>query len=185
MTGRVSTTERTAVEQALLSQSAERTIDDFPQELEGNGRSFYLITDEFDRPDEAFILSELRHYLLSNGFHEVRCFSEKENLDECIKSADIIVEPRAATAAIDDSELLIGIPEWELNLGLVGTSTPEFALYKKTTQRGRNRMAIHGTDRETGELIFDIPFAHSETYYIRQKLFFIFAWRMTNLEGPF
>ncbi|NQU45335.1 hypothetical protein HQ520_18800 [bacterium] len=172
---RTTTTERTAVEQALLSQAAEQTLAGFNFEALA-GKSFYLVEDDVDGYDTEYILTSLKHRLLQ--FDLVEAAQEPD--------ADVLLYPRLANAAIDDSDASLGIPELPLIIpGAGGLTIPELSLYKKETQRGRNRMGVYGVDRETGTLVFETPLVSKETYYKRWVLLFIFSFRTTNLEKPF
>jgi len=174
-TSRKTTTERTAIEQALLSQSGEATIAQL--QIEGlEGARFFVDTENFEAVDEKHLLAMLERQLLTLGM--MPAASEA--------SAEIIVRPSVANAGIDDSGWLIGIPAIPIGLPGVGSiSFPEAALIGRESQLGRNRMQIYGLDAETGSPRFVSEFLASERHYNRWRFLFIFSIRTTNLEGTF
>ncbi len=177
-TARVTTTPRTAIEQALLSKSAEGTLDqmDFSSLA---GHRFFIQEDKFDAVDSKYVLLSLRERLLKASM-EAAPSADK---------ADIIVYPRVAAAGIDDYEFLFGIPS--IGIPVPGNAmsgslkTPELALFKINRQWGRNRMAVHSEKATSGTLVLDTPVFGNETYYTRYTILIFFGFRLTNLGKPF
>ena len=158
---RESTTVRTAVEQALLSQAAEKTIRGFDfGDL--RGKSFAIDTtdfkaSDFDTIDAKYILGTLKQKLLEDGLREAKA-------DE----ADLLICPRVANAAIDDSAFSLGMPDLPLvipNMGAI--RIPSLSLFRWNTQKGRNRMAVYAVDLDTGLLAMATETVSTETTYRR------------------
>lgn len=174
-TGRTTTTERTALEQALLSQAAEATIS----QLEFGalaGRAYFLKQDFFEAPDGKYLLSLLHARLLSAG---VPAASQEPE-------ADVLIYPSVAYAGIDDNESLIGIPSFPIVVPWFGGfQLPEIALYRRLVQRGRVRVQVLAADAAGGGLAIEPMSASAQRSYDRWTLLFLLNFRLTDLERPF
>ena len=180
MTSRTTTTDRTSVETALLSQAAEDSLARL--DLSSlKGRSYYLTpvggsSDSIKPFDARYLMDLIHRRLLLAG--ALRAPSEGD--------AEIILHPAVATFGIDDSSSQIGVPELPISLpGVGGFALPEVSLFKFTTQKARHRMFLYAYDRESGQLVFLTPTVTSQRYYNRFTLLFIINFRLTNLEKPY
>jgi len=172
---RSTTTDRTAIEQALLSESAVRSVAqmDFKQH---EGKSFFIKEDKFEAVDGKFVMGEVRNKLLEDG---LRGAAKEED-------ADLLVWPRSGAHGIDDSKFLLGIPSIPIPIPTVGTlETPELALFKLERQRGRDRSAIVLEDRETGALAQETGAKSAQVHYDRWVILIFIGFRTTNLGRPF
>ncbi len=173
-TNRVTTTARSAVEQALLSQSAESTLADQTIPAELRGKSYFLVESQFEATDGKWVIAQVHQKLLAAG---LKAGGKK--------TADIFVYPAVANAAIDDWEWLLGVPSLPVPIPQVGViTTPEAAIFKYTTQRGRNRMNLYG-HHGSGELAFQTATGSTEKYFSRWTLLFILSFHTTDLASPF
>jgi hypothetical protein len=181
----MTSTERTAVEQALITQASSEAICSFKFD-ELQGRKFILVADELiqnnrsedklENRDLPFILSRLTNHLLEAGMELATDYSQ----------AEVSFHPRIDYAQIDDSDFLIGMPTIPLPVPGVGTvETPEMALFGNSTQYGRAKFSLYGVDRKTGKLIFNQETEPSQKHYSRWSALLIFGWRTTNLDPPF
>jgi hypothetical protein len=171
---RTTTTARTAVEQALLSQSAESTLAELEIPVELRGKSYFLVEDQFEASDGKWVIAQVHQRLLAAG---LKAGGKK--------TADIFVYPSVGNAAIDEHRWLLGLPEVPIPIPNVGSiATPELALFKYDTQRGRNRMNVYG-HHASGELAFQTATGSTEKYYSRWTLLLFIAFRTTDLTPPF
>lgn len=149
---RVTDPARTATEQFLLSQAAEKAVGQLAfQTL--RGRRVWVDIQYFAASEQAFVLGELRARLLLAG---VQLVPEREQ-------SDIVFEVRSGGVGIDRYDFLLGVPS--LTLGAAGPSgagatptspplsTPELALLKNTYQKGVASVAYVAYWRETGEVV--------------------------------
>lgn len=172
---RSSTTARTAIEQALLSTAADRSILglDAP---ELSGHSFFVENRDLEGVDVEYVRAALSESLLRSGMNEANSPED----------AEILVYPRLAYAAVDDSGFIFGIPEMSMPvIGMGALPIPEMALFKVGRQEGKNRLAVHGVWRADGSLAFRINPAAGYAYHTRWTVFFFFSWRTTDLGPPF
>lgn len=175
-TSKVTSTERTAVEMALLSQSAEDTLSKLDDGTVLYYDRFWIDEEQFQTVDEEFILSTLKLFLLRKGMKAV----------DKAEDADVLVYPRAANAAMDESKSMIGIPSLPIVIpGAGSVETPEVALYKQHTQAGVNRMGLYGIDAKDRSLAFDFGTEASRKTYTRWTLLFFINFATTNLAYPY
>lgn len=168
-------TARTAIEQALLSTAATRTVEQMDFKAL-NGKSFFIKEDKFEAVDGKFVMGEVRSRLLNDGLFA----AAKE------ETADVLIWPRSAAHGIDESKFLLGIPAIPIPVPTVGTiQTPELALFKLDRQRGRDRTAIAVEDRTSGTLVADTGQLSSQCRYDRWVILVIFGWTSSNLGEPF
>ena len=178
---RTTTTPQTAVEQALLSQAVEQSVESL--NVKGQeGRTFYVQGDEIfalsakDEFGASYVAEAITHRLLSAGMH----------LASGPDEAEIVVYPRVHFVAVDDRESLLGIPSIPLPIPGVGTvNTPEIALFKFHGQYGRARLSLFAVDEESGQLLFDAASQPTQKHYSRWTVLVILGWRTTNLGSPF
>ena len=172
MTIRTTTTARTALEQALLSQAAEVSIQNL--KFEGSAaKSFFIKKDYFNAVDGEYILGLLNRRLLEIGLPAAN--EEKE--------ADLIIYPSIAHAGIDDSSFLIGLPAIPLCLpGAGGVTVPETAFFKHTSQRSSNRMFVVGKDAKSKKQLFASDTVTGQRYHERWTFFFVFNFTSTDLK---
>lgn len=172
---RSTTTERTAIEQALLSASAEEAISRLETPV-GEDRSVFIDRADFQSVDQGHVLSALSEHFVDSGF---RLVSDRER-------AQLVVQPRSLYGGIDENELLVGIPELPIIVPGAGTlSIPELALFKRHTQRGRHGLASVVVRRKNGAMAFQQDPAFGDKYYKRWTILMFFSFRTTNLDRPF
>jgi hypothetical protein len=171
---RTTTTEKTALERAIMWQSLDPALAAIDPGA-GRNRTFTLVTEEVDTEYEKVLISRARQEMLLNGY---RVAADPE-------TADIVVHVRADYAGIDDSNFLVGLPSIPIVTPAGGLETPELALFKRDSQRARNRLSLYGIDRNTGELLFDDTAQGTQTYFTRWRILFLIGFRTTNLEKPF
>jgi hypothetical protein len=151
-TVRVTDPPRTATEAFLMSQAADKAIDQLSWDALRDRKVFvemrYLTAATQPSDDFSFLGGDLRAKLLLNG---VRLVNEREQ-------AQIILEVRSAGLGIDRLDSLVGIPSFVFNTAGTGGNaipfaTPEVALVKNLRQRGFASVAFVAYWNDTGELI--------------------------------
>jgi hypothetical protein len=171
---RITTTDKTAIEQALMSQSIAPSIDTIRA---GHlaGRSFWLDASEVQSPAKDYIVSRIRQRLLLDGLTIAKSQDE----------ADLLLHARTEFSGIDDSNFLLGLPAIPIPIGASTLSLPELALYKRERQAGRNQIALYGVERETGALGFESLGEPGQQRYTRYTFLIFFNLRTTTLPQPF
>lgn len=172
---RVTTTERTAVEQALLTTTANDVVMAIePVSLQG--RTFEIATDEFDGVEKNYIVSALTERMLA----------EDGRLPSGDERAQVRVHPRIDYHNIDDARFMIGFPEVPIPVPGAGTfQTPEIAFFKRDAQKGRTGMKLFAVETDDNSLLFSSEPPPSMRNYTRWTLLIFFNFRTTNLDKPF
>lgn len=133
---------RTATEQMLISAAAERAAKRLTIGLPP-GTRVYINGDTFDGYDQKYALGAIRARVLESGANLVLARHE----------ADVVVEARAGALSIDQEEMLLGLPSFDLPIPLSGPlKTPELSLFKRSTERGTAKFALTAYDSHSGAL---------------------------------
>lgn len=136
LTGCTTTTQsnpsRTAIEELLISQAADRAALQLTRKLPQESKVF-LDTSNMDGTDVKYAVAALRGALLAKG----------DVLETDKKNADFIVEARVGALSTDNKTFLVGIPSFSMPVPLSASNltTPELALYKAQEQNGVAKFA--------------------------------------------
>lgn len=140
---------RTATEQFLLSQAAQRSIEMLSTRPVRDRLVYldttYLIGDKYPKEENLFLAGELRARLLESG----------TRLTDDRAEAQIIMEVRSLGVGIDRVDALVGVPSLHVPAAGGSTSvvTPEIAIVKRLRQRGYASIAYVAYWREGGEIV--------------------------------
>jgi hypothetical protein len=140
-------TSRTGTEQLLLTNAWDRAIQkvDFRPLT---GVPVYLDTANVNAVDQGYVVSSIRHALLSQG----ALLKQKPEL------AQYIVEARVGAYGTDAYNLLIGVPQTTVPQTITGMPSgtiPEISLAKKIDQLAVAKLSIFAYDKTTGHIIWD------------------------------
>jgi hypothetical protein len=173
---RNSTTQRTAVEMALISTALDNNLALLEANESLAGKSFYFNDAQYQALDEEYALSAIRLHLLQQGLRETTKAEE----------ADFEVRPRSAFLAIDDFKFFIGIPSIPIIVPGAGTiTTPELALFKRDKQIGRSRLGLYAVSNEDGALVHDYGVRGAQSYLTNWVILFLIKFRNTDLPEPY
>jgi hypothetical protein len=166
-----STTDRTAIEQLLLTRSTDRAVELF--DLSGlAGRTVYLDTSRVEAYEKGYAIDAIRDRVGRAG----------GQLTEDPFGADVIAEARVGAQAIDRHDTLFGLPALTLPVPLVGTiDTPEIVLWKKARRKSTCKLALHARDRATGRQILSTGPRWATAYYNRWTVLFLITFPTTDL----
>lgn len=175
-TFRKTSTTRTALEQALLSQSVESALNSMQVERM-EGKSFSIDPQWVQAVDEEYIFTAVNQRLLESGM----------KASEDSAKSDVVVYPSVAYSGTDDSSFLLGIPAIAIPLPFSSAplTTPELALFKLDRQYGRTSLGLYGVERSSGELAFSVPMKAGEAYYKLWTILFLINFDTTNLPEPY
>ncbi|MDQ3330854.1 MAG: hypothetical protein M3552_09400, partial [Planctomycetota bacterium] len=131
---KTSNTGRTAMEQMLISNAVDQSLNriDF-QPLES--RAVFLDTTYLDCVDKNYIVASSRNRILQAGGKLV---AKPED-------AEVVVELRTGAVGTDQSETYIGIPELSLP-GPLPIAIPQVKLWSKSTQTGTAKIGVVAFD---------------------------------------
>jgi len=187
---RVSTTEHTAVEEALLSEALIKATESL-ETKNATGKSFFVKEIETVEGKVTFSDKEsegkahtLDKYYVKLAVTE-HLLSIGGKLASSEKEADLIVFTQVHTGSIDDSEFAFGVPSIPVPVPGVGTvETPALNLFERHSQYGRAKITVFAVENNSGELAFSLTSDSDGKYYSRWGLFFIIGWRTTDLGEP-
>lgn len=182
---RLTTTEKTAVEQALISQSIKINLDDISLP-KGFDKLVFIDSKELKNIPCGDTNCFSVDTALAYNFIMQKLLEADYRITEEQKLAELIIHPRLEFLGIDDSDSLLGFPSIPIPLPGVGTvQTPEVSLFGTKKQYGRAKFNIIAVDAKEGSLVFSETAKSKESYYNRWSFLFLFDWRTTNLGEPF
>lgn len=188
---RTTTTEHTAVEQALLSYTTRKAFSsiDFT-ELENSKVFIESVELPTYTPPVVNNPQENLHQISTDY---LKLILEQELLEAGVivldekDLADLSLKIVFHIASIDDSDFVLGIPSVPVPIATAGTSvqTPELSLFSSNTQKGKIRFNVYAKDIKTGKLAFIKKSKPTKKFYSRWNMLLIFGWRVTDLGRPF
>ncbi|MGC1272649.1 MAG: DUF6655 family protein [Planctomycetaceae bacterium] len=127
---KTSNTGRTAMEQMLISNAVDQSLDkiDF-QPLAG--RSVYLDVTYLECIDKNYVIAATRDRILQAG----------AKLTAKPEDAEVVVEARAGAVGTDQTESYIGIPEVAMP-GPIPIAIPQIKMWSRTAQTGTAKIGL-------------------------------------------
>ncbi|WP_337997712.1 DUF6655 family protein [Oleispirillum naphthae] len=147
-TERQTTTSRTATEQLLISAAADRAAVEVVRAVPP-GKKTFVDAGNFEATDGKYAIGAIRAAVLARG---ALLAAER-------KDAEVVVEIRAGALGIDNSDTIVGLPEYKVPVPLAGSdiTTPKIALFEKARQLGVAKFAAAIYDAKTGAALFTGP----------------------------
>lgn len=158
---------RTATEQLLVAQAAERAAGEFSMALPSGARVF-LDTSNFRGEGAEYAASAVREALVARG----------NPLSNTKEDSDIVVEIRLGALSIDKMQRVVGIPRLTLPISadLTNATIPELSAYARRDRTGVAEFSAFAYDTDTGRPIA-LGARMSGTAKIRSHtLFMVFSW---------
>jgi hypothetical protein len=165
-TRRESEPPRTATEQLLISQAADRAADQLNLNIPPDSKVF-VDSSNIEGLDSKYAIAAMRERILKLGANLV---ADRGN-------ADVVVEIRSGALSMDESNFLIGSPQFDIPIPATASITfPEIALFKRAERKGVAKFAGVGYDAKDGKLLGvsepQFGFSHERRYV----LLLFFAW---------
>lgn len=138
-TPKTSNTARTSVEQLLISNAVDQSLDkvDFRP---FSGQSVHLSETYIESVDKPYVVGSVRHRLLTAG---ARLVDKPED-------AQIIVEVRSGGIGTNIANTFVGVPE----IAVPGLLTiPELKFAERSTQTGLAKIGLVAYDAKTREVL--------------------------------
>ncbi len=168
---RVTDPPRTAVEQLLLSNAADRALALVDAKALA-GKKVFLDTTAFVATDKEYPLSRFRTILGRDG----------ALLVEDKKDAEVIASVACGALSIDRSDSLLGIPSVPIPVpGVTTFQTPEVALFKSTKQTGIAKFTLVAVDSKTGKQVLAHEPYSGTTYHNAKRAFFFLSYSSTDI----
>lgn len=135
--------ERTATEELLISRAADAAAERLHLPIP-QGAKVHIEAANFEDADGKYAVGAIRDKLLKDG---ARLAKDKAD-------ADVLVNIRSGALSIDNSESVLGIPEFDIPIPLAGTFTfPGLAVYSDKERKGVAKFVATATDTGDGRLI--------------------------------
>ena len=142
-TRRESNPPRTATEQLLISEAADRAAAKLNLNLPPNSEVF-VDSSNIEGLDSKYAIATMRARMLQLG----------ANLVADRGAADVVVEIRSGALSVDENKFLLGSPEFSVPVPASDSITfPEIALFKRAERRGVAKFAGVGYDAKDGRLL--------------------------------
>ena len=142
-TTRTSDTARTGMEQLLISNAVDQTLEKVPF-APVSGRKVFVEEKYLDCVDKGYVVGSIRQRLLAAG----------ATLTDAKEGSDITLELRSGGVGTDNVESFVGIPGMALP-GPVPFEMPEVRFYEKSSQFGTAKLGIVAYQTESGQLVYD------------------------------
>lgn len=140
---RTSNTSRTGIEQLLLSNAVDQSLDRMvlpPLD----GRKVFLDPQYLDSVDKGYIVGSLRQRLLNSG----ALLTDKK------EDSEVTIEVCTGAVGTDDVDSYVGMPGIALP-GPMPVELPEVRLFQKRSQFGTAKLNLVAYSTADGRLIFD------------------------------
>ena len=138
---RGTTTARSPTEELLISNAAERAVLRFDT-TPYVGKRVFVDAQRLTAYDASYLLSALRHNLAETGALLVDDRSD----------AELVLEPRAGTQAVEDAVWGFGIPSLPLSFFGTSTITPPLTItYRR--QHGWTKLQVFSYEADTGAFV--------------------------------
>ena len=141
-TTRTTDTSRTGLEQLLISNAVDQTLDKVALPSV-TGKKVFLNDKYFDGVDKGYVLGSIRHRLLRSGAMLV---DKKED-------SEMTIELCSGGIGTDNVESYIGVPG--LTVPGLPVELPEVRLYEKKSQFGTAKLKLVAYDSKTGGMVHD------------------------------
>ncbi len=139
--GKSSNTARTGMEQLLISNAVDQSLDKV-NFTPFAGRKVFVDEKYLECVDKNYVAASLRHRLLRAG----------AALVPTADAADVVIEPRSGGVGTDTKDVFVGIPE----ITLPGMLTlPEIRLLTRSSQTGTAKIGIVAIDQSTNTALGD------------------------------
>lgn len=168
VTRSISQTERTFLEQVLITQSIKSSLEHAEISLPASS-SVQVVTAGLT--DDRYFATEIfKGWLGQQGYRVL-----EENADYEIR----VIWHGLGTG---HNEFFFGIPP--INSTFIPFATPELSLYKAVRDDAMARLSINILKKENGQFISSTPAYEGDAYYDVKTLLFGFTFESTNLASP-
>lgn len=141
-TTRTTDTARTGMEQLLISNAVDQTLNKVALPPV-TGRKVFVEEKYLEAVDKGYIVGSLRQRLMANGAHVV----------DAKEGSDLTLEVFSGGVGTDNVESYVGIPG--LTVPGLPVEIPEVRVYEKKSQFGTAKLGMVAYATTTGDLLYD------------------------------
>ncbi|MBX3418607.1 MAG: hypothetical protein KF851_13465 [Pirellulaceae bacterium] len=142
-TSRTSDTSRTAIEQLLVSNAVDQSLEKLALP-DVAGRKVFVETQYLDSVDKGYVIASIRQRLLTSGALLTADKTESE----------IIVEVCSGGIGTDNVDSFLGVPGFAL-AAPIPVAIPELRLYQRKIQYGTAKISVYAYATADGRMLFD------------------------------
>lgn len=142
-TSRTTDTSRTAIEQLLISNAVDQSLEKLTLP-DVAGRRVFVETQYLDSVDKGYVISSIRQRLLACGALLTNDKSESE----------ITIEVCSGGIGTDNVDSFLGVPGFAL-AAPIPVAVPELRLYQRKIQYGTAKISIYAYATDDGRMLFD------------------------------
>jgi hypothetical protein len=142
-TTRTTDTARTGIEQLLISNAVDQTLQKIAMSPV-EGRKVFLEEKYLDCVDKGYVVGSIRHKLLAAG---AKLVDKKED-------SEVTIEVRSGGVGTDNVDSFVGVPGMALP-GPVPFELPEIRMYEKNSQFGTAKLGLVAYASGSGDLLYD------------------------------
>jgi len=179
---RMTTTDRSILEQQLLVQGIARALDGIDL-TQFYGKRVSLEVTGLSEHEVAFTKDYLHVHLGKNGIQVItdKNFYMDENGIQVItdkEDIDLKIKVLAPVLAVDQSETLLGTPQFTF----LGIPIPAIVLYRKVSNKSRAEIEMYVYDAKTDNMTAALPRGIGGATFDSFTVIFIISWTSTDLE---
>ena len=179
---RMTTTERSILEQQLMVQGIARALDGFDL-TQFYGKRVSLDVTGLSEDEVAFTKEYLHVHLGKNGIqvitdknvymdqNGVQVVTDKEDIDLKIKVL-------APVLAVDQAETLVGTPQFTF----LGIPIPAIVIYRKVSNKSRAEIEMYVYDAKSDTMTTALPLGIGTASFDAYTVLFIISWTSTDIE---
>lgn len=171
VTNKVTVTARSATEQLLLSTATDHALTNSGLEM-FSSRKVFLDSSYFDSYDSKYVVGTIRDCLSRVG----------ALVEDTSSNSDVIIEARSGGLAINQSEIMFGIPSITVPVPLAGpVQTPEVAFYKVEKELTYAKFALLARNRKSTAHVYSSGSLDGKSYDKHFRLLFV-SWHRTDVS---
>ncbi len=182
---RMTTTDRSILEQQLMVQGIARALDGFDV-TQFYGKRVTLEVTGLCEEEVAFTRDYLQVHLGKNGIQVVTDQKDGElklgeNNIQVItdqKDVELKIKVLAPVLAVDQSETLLGTPQFTF----LGIPIPAIVLYRKVSNQSRAEIEMYVYDAKTDIMTTALPAGVGVANFDSYTVLFVISWTSTDLE---
>lgn len=140
-TSRTTDTARTGIEQLLISNAVDQTLDKTALPSV-SGRKVFVEEKYLDCVDKGYVVGSIRQRLLAGGAHLV----------DAKDGSEVTIEIVSGGLGTDNIESYLGVPG--LTVPGLPVELPEVRVYEKKSQFGTAKLGVVAYATTTGEMLF-------------------------------
>ena len=179
---RMTTTERSILEQQLMVQGIARAVDGFDL-TQFYGKRVSLEVTGLSDNDVAFTKEYLHVHLGKNGIQVVtdkNIYLDKNGIQMVTDTADVDfkIKVLAPVLAVDQAETLVGTPQFTF----LGIPIPAIVIYRKVSNKSHAEIEMYVYDAKTDAMTTALPLGVGKAAFNSYTVLFIISWTSTDVE---